>query len=218
MTLIFPDGPWRVAPLDEVAARLPATATRHPETADRPPASSALTVVAVDGHGGSGKSTLATALATRVPRTAIVHTDDIAWHHSIFGWSDLLVDGVLAPARRGEEVTFRPPAWQRRGREGAVHVPAGTRTLVVEGTGAGRLELAPFTDLVIFLDADLDEGRRRCLARDGDTPQARAFWDGWMAEETPFMAEHRPWERAGLILCGTSDLPHDPTREAVVRD
>ena len=52
----------------------------------------------------------------------MVGTDDIAWNHSIFGWSDALVDGVLRPYRAGAAVSYRPPGWVRHGRDGAVEV------------------------------------------------------------------------------------------------
>lgn len=37
-----------------------------------------------------------------------------------------------------------------------------------------------------------------------------------MAEELPFLAADRPWERSGAVVLGTADLLDDPTREAVV--
>lgn len=38
----------------------------------------------------------------------------------------------------------------------------------------------------------------------------------WMAEEMPFLAGQRPWERADLIACGTPETPFDPLTELVV--
>ncbi|WP_328473118.1 hypothetical protein OHA21_11670 [Actinoplanes sp. NBC_00393] len=157
-------------------------------------------IVAIDGHGGAGKTTIAAELAASVPDAAVVHTDDVAWHHSFFGWSDLLIEGVLEPLHRGEAVSYRPPAWAERGREGAIEVPAGCSLVVVEGTGAARRELMHLVDFVIWIESDLAEGRRRCLARDGDTQEARDFWDEWMREETPFYADQQPWLRADLVL------------------
>jgi len=37
-----------------------------------------------------------------------------------------------------------------------------------------------------------------------------------MTEEIPFLAADRPWERATIIVAGTPDVPHDPTREVVI--
>ena len=69
-------------------------------------------VLAVDGRSSSGKSTLASRLADAVAGSAVVHTDDVAWQHSRFGWTDLLTGSILIPARAGQPVMFRP---RRRG-------------------------------------------------------------------------------------------------------
>ncbi|WP_448616355.1 hypothetical protein [Modestobacter sp. URMC 112] len=85
-------GPWRPAPLPALLD-LVLTAAGNPE--DRP------RIVAVDGRGASGKSTLAARLGALVPASAVVHTDDLAWHEPLFGWGHLLADDVLRPLREG---------------------------------------------------------------------------------------------------------------------
>ena len=57
----------------------------------------------------------ATLLRLADPGAVVVHTDDVAWWHAAFDWVDLLVEGVLAPARRGAAVAYRPPKWDERG-------------------------------------------------------------------------------------------------------
>ena len=85
-------------------------------------------------------------------------------------------------------------------------MPAETDLLIIEGTGAGRLEAAPYVDALIWVDVDLDVARERGLARDvasgvnGTRAEAEKFWDEWMAEEIPFLNRHRPRERADLIV------------------
>lgn len=198
-------GPWRVAPVEELV-RLVVAAAGAP--AGRP------RIVAVDGRGGGGKSTLAARLGAAVPRSATVHTDDVAWHESYFGWAPLLADGVLQPVRRGEAVSYRPPAWQARGREGVIAVPPGLDLLIVEGVGAGQRALSDLVDAVVWVQSDAREARSRGIARDlaagvnGDSAQATAFWHEWMAEELPFQARQRPWERACLVVAGTPTLTH----------
>lgn len=188
-----------------------------------PPGRGRRAVLAIDGHGGSGKSTLAELLvaASDVP-AAVVHTDDIAWHHSIFGWADAMVDGVLAPYRDGGPVRFRPPGWVARGRPGAVEVPGETELLILEGTGSGRRELTAWTDALIWMHIDLEVARARALARDvatgvngGTWESAARFWDEWMAEEIPFMTADRPWERADAVVDGAPDLLTAPGEVAV---
>ena len=172
-----------------------------------PPGDQAL--ILVDGRSGSGKSTFAERVA-RLLDGAVVHSDDIAWHHDPIDWADVLVDGVIAPWRRGEAVSFRPPGWVSKGRRGAVEVPPGP-LLVVEGVGAGRAGLAACAELVVWVQSDRDEARRRGLTRDvelGRSPEeAAAFWEQWMLAEAPFLATDRPWSRASLVVNGT--LPEE---------
>jgi hypothetical protein len=104
-------GPWRAEPLTAAAATV--MQPGHGKGAGRRPF-----VLAVDGRSSSGKTTLAGRLRDVMAGSAVVHTDDIAWWHSRFGWADLLIDGVLLPARAGQPVTFRPPQWDQRQRRG----------------------------------------------------------------------------------------------------
>ena len=93
-------GPWRAEPLSTVIEGLthpgPGTAVRG-----RP------VVLAVDGRSNSGKTTLTARIGEAVPGSAVVHTDDIAWAHSRFGWADLLIEGILVPVHQGRAVSYR---------------------------------------------------------------------------------------------------------------
>ncbi len=181
-------GPWRTVAVADLYAAL-----------GRP------RVLAVDGRSGSGKSTLVARLVATVPGAAVVHTDDVAWHHDFFEWAELLAAGVLAPWRAGHDVSYRPPAWVARGRAGAITVPSGAALLVVEGVGAGRRALGPFVDALVWVQTDRAVATRRGLHRDGGDV---AFWDEWEARERPFLAADRPWERADLVVSG-QDVRHD---------
>jgi hypothetical protein len=183
-------------------------------------------ILAVDGRSNAGKTTLAARIHAAVPGSAVVHTDDVAWEHSRFGWADLLADGILVPVRRGLAVSFRPPRWAEHGREGAIDVPAGCPLLVIEGDGAGRREVGHLIDALIWVQSDEREAGRRALGRaghpdaidganmaaDGSPPDQA----GWMAEEIPFNTAQRTWERADLVVCGTPEIPFDPATEIVV--
>lgn len=204
-------GPWRAEPLTRVIEIL----TQSPMSmaaGDHP------VVLAIDGRSSSGKTRLADRIHQAVPGSAVVHTDDIAWCHSRFGWADLLVDGVLLPARHGSAVTFQPPRWAEHGRTGTINVPAHCPLLIIEGAGAGRREAADLTDALIWVQSDQRETSRRSLARVGQ-PGGPASVDSlraWMAEEDPFLADQRPWERASLIAAGTPSISFDATTELVV--
>ena len=200
-------GPWEVV---SVQSLLDSWLDKLPERNQRPG------VVAVDGRGANGKSTFAAVLSRAVPGSVVVPTDDIAWHHGFFNWAELARDGVLTQAHAGQEVRYRPPAWDQRGREGTIEVPLGCPLLILEGCGAAQKELMPLIDVVVWVQSDIERAKVRGLMRDGGTAEAEAFWDEWMAEEFPFFAEQRPWERADVIVSGMPDLEYNPALQAVV--
>jgi hypothetical protein len=175
-------------------------------------------VLAVDGRSSSGKTTLAALMQGTVAGAAVVHTDDIAWWHSRFGWADLLIDAILLPIHRGEQVSFRPPRWAEHGRGGSIDVPASCPLLIIEGVGAGRREAAHLVDVLIWVQSDQRKAERRSLARVGQPGGPRTVRDlcEWMAEEEPFLADQKPWERAELIVAGTPQIHFDPLTELVV--
>jgi hypothetical protein len=148
----------------------------------------------------------------------VVHTDDVAWSHSFFDWTDILIGGVLEPVHRGEPVSFRPSAWRKRNRDGAIEVPQGGELVIVEGVGAARHELMHVVDAVVWVQSDMAEAERRGIERDGGDEAAVSFWHLWMAEELPFMARQRPWTRANVIVAGTPRVPHDPANEVVIAE
>ena len=203
-------GPWHVVPLGELLHVV--LDIDHPP-ADRP------WILAVDGRAGSGKSTLANRLCHLIPNCAVVHTDDIAWHHSFFGWSDLMIEGILRPLQAGKAVHYRPPGWDSHGRSGAIDIAQGLDVVMIEGVGASRTELAPWIDRSVWVQSDYEEAERRGIARDGKTKgaeEARSFWYEWQAEEVNFLQRQRPWERATIIVNGTPRQPYRPGTEVVV--
>jgi energy-coupling factor transporter ATP-binding protein EcfA2 len=200
-------GPWQVVPLAQLVRML---RDGEPAPTGRP------RVLAVDGRSGSGKTTLAERIRGAVPASTVVHTDDVAWNQAMFDWTNLLIGGVLEPVRRGEPVSFRPPAWRERNRDGAIEVPRGDELVIVEGAGAARRELMHVVDAVVWVQSDMAEAERRGIERDGGDQAAVSFWHLWMAEELPFMAQQRPWTRAKVIVAGTPEIPHDPATEIVV--
>jgi hypothetical protein len=200
-------GPWRVVPLADLVAHLH-EATQH--ITNRP------VVVALDGRSSSGKTSLSGRLAAHIPGAAVVHTDDVAWSESAFNWAELLAAGVLEPVRRGEAVAFRPPAWEERGREGSIDVPRGIALLLVEGVGSGRRSLTPLVDAVVYVQTDAEVTRARDdvrLAAGEINPENYA---SWMAEEYPFVAAERAWERAVAIVNGSPVPPPDADDEVVL--
>ena len=196
-------GPWAAATSAELLRLLDAAAGL---VGGRP------RIVAVDGRSAGGKTTLAARLHAAVPASAVVHTDDVAWNESWFGWAPLLAHGVLEPVRHRAGVRFQPPSWPAHGRDGAIEVPAGLDLVIVEGVGASQRALSGLLDAAVWVQSDAAEAERRGIARDialgvnGDEDASIAFWHEWMAQEAPFLAADRPWERADVIACGTPAL------------
>src|SRR6202034_4537852 len=138
-----------------------------------------------------------------------------------FGWADLLIDGILEPVHKGRAVRYRPPKWDEHCRDGSLEVPVGCPMLIIEGDGAGRREVAHLVDTLIWVQADEREAAQRSAARAANphaADLANKAVDGtpfdeqeWMAEEIPFNAAERTWERADIIVCGTAEIPYDPS-------
>lgn len=211
--------PWRVELLSIV---IDAVMGRGPDRSS----SSRPAVLAVDGRSNNGKTTVAARIGDMVPGSVVIHTDDIAWENSRFSWADLLIDGILVPVHQGQEVSYRPPRWDEHGRDGSIDVPVGCPLLIIEGDGAGRREVAHLIDTLIWVQADEREAAQRAVARaavptaadlaNRAVDEAPFDDEGWMAEEIPFNAAQRTWERADIIVCGTPEVPYDPSTEIVI--
>jgi hypothetical protein len=81
-----------------------------------------------------------------------------------------------------------------------------------------RVLPAHLIDAGIWVQSDERETERRNLARVGQPDKLPTEQDHreWMAEENPFQASQRPWERADPILCGTPQFPFDRANELVI--
>ena len=200
-------GDWEVLGIGELAQLLVEHAARGRRL---------VKLIALDGHSSSGKTTLSGRLARELAHSAVLHSDDIAWHHSLFDWRELLVEGILNPLQAGAPVSYRPPAWVERGRPGAITVPEGTQLLILEGVGVTRADLHDLFDVAVWVETDEPERLRRDDGRVAAGEISREDYDGWMAVENPFLAADRPWLRADVMVAGHSPLPHDPATEVVV--
>lgn len=164
-----------------------------------------LAIVGIDGRSGSGKSSLARGISALDSHIAVVHTDDVAWHHSFFDWAEMLVENVLVPLRdHGAPLSFRPPSWFDRDRLGAIEVPSGTSLVLIEGVGACRAELRPFLDAAVWVDASRQASSQRVAARGVDSPD---FMAAWNAAEEVFLDADRPWEVADVVVSGELGQP-----------
>jgi hypothetical protein len=169
-------GPWRVELLSTV---IETTIWHGPAKA----VSGRPAVLAVDGRSNAGKTTLAARICQAIPGSAVVHTDDIAWEHSRFGWADLLIEGILEPRAPRPGGQLPPAALGRARPEGSIEVATGCPLLVIDGDGAGRREVADLIDVLIWVQSDEREAERRMLARIGKPNEAPTLWHHreWMA-------------------------------------
>lgn len=166
-----------------------------------------LTIIGIDGRSRSGKTTLAGRLAGE--GIVVIHTDDVAWHHSFFDWTETLVTNLLRPLRdEGLPVSFTPSPWVERGRPGRIDIPDGTRIVVVEGVGAARAELSDWLDATIWVETspELAMGRTRELDR-----EPAGFVEDWMRAENAHLQRDQPWMRATAIVRGGDPAPCDGT-------
>jgi hypothetical protein len=86
--------------------------------------------VAINGHSSSGNTSLSRRLTDALRQCSVLHTDDIAWHHGVFSWDELLINKVLPVVRDRRALNYRPPAWVARGRDGAITLD-GDRDFVI---------------------------------------------------------------------------------------
>ena len=165
-------------------------------------------IVAVDGRSASGKSTL-TAGCSGTCRTRPWSTPTTSPGTSRCSPGHLLADGVLRPLRRGEAVTFQPPAWPRhrtercgtRARRARVRHRRGSRRQPTRGRRPRRRHR-------------VGPGRRRrgraarhrpghrggCQRRSRADRRVLAAVDD---RELAFFDRQQPWTRAHVVVNGS---------------
>ena len=208
-------GPWELIPIQQIANRVDQRCRQQTVARQQPnntPGAlgmhSSRSIVLIDGSGGSGKSTFAKALAAHLPDAAVLHTDDIAWWLDPIDWVEPMMEGVIRPWLSGQDVSYRPPGWIARGRQGQVTASGGQdAVLVIEGVGAVRDALLPYAAYSVWVYTPGLLAAERILARDigtdgGSRAEVAAFQPGWMDREVPFHLEQKPWDRADLIVDG----------------
>ena len=167
-------------------------------------------LVAIDGRCGAGKSTLAAQLREQLP-CRVFHMDDFFLRPEQRTAARLAQPGenvdherflteVLLPARRGEDVTYRPYLCARRSLDAPVAAPAA-RLTIVEGAYACHPALWEYYDLWVFLTVDSEEQLRRIQARNGPE-RAIQFRDRWIPLEEAYFAAFDVAARCDMLLHG----------------
>jgi uridine kinase len=178
-----------------------------------PPRLGATRLVCVDGPAGSGKTTFAGRLTGVLGTDAVlVHMDDLYAGWTLTGAVARLGAGVLRPLADGVPGAYHRYDWAAaRFDPDPVPVTAAP-VLVVEGCGSGARVLAPWTTLLIWIEAPRPLRLARGLARDGAALEEH--WRRWQRTEAAAFATEDTRARAGLRVDGAA--PGDGTAFATV--
>lgn len=157
-------------------------------------------LICVDGPAGAGKTTLAARLQEAEPDSAVVHLDDL-----YDGWGDPLDEGfarrlleqVVQPWLSGAGPRYQRYDWAVGAFADWVSLPY-TRVLIVEGVGAGCVEVRRHASALYFLDADPVAARERVIARDGAAVAAHI--EQWQRKEAEHFAANGTREAASILL------------------
>jgi uridine kinase len=159
-------------------------------------------LIAIDGRAGAGKTTFAALLKTRLsPHFSIetIHLDNL-----YNGWESAfdrhLTDSLLSAIsahQSGEEIVLRHFDWAKNCFGDEVRYQQ-SQLLIIEGVGALQQILLPHFTASIWIDIDLQEGRDRVIARDGDVSEP--FIDNWVRLQERLFKEENSREAADFIL------------------
>jgi uridine kinase len=174
-------------------------------------------VLAINGNSSSGKTSLSRRLARALPQCAVLHTDDLAWHHGVFSWDELLINDVLPALRAGRALDYRPPAWIARGRQAAITLDGSRQFVIIEGVGSSQTSIRPQLDVIIWVDTPQSVRDSRDALRVAAGETSATSYANWMSEENAYMAAERPWQHADLIVDGSDMSDHDRETQIVLR-
>ena len=176
------------------------------ELPDRPARRTPL-VLAIDGRSGAGKTLLAHAAAVELRAGAAPDIAVLALEDLYLGWDGLQAGldaaaGLLADLAAGRAGSAPRWDWNDSRVDGLVTVGHPLPSvLVVEGCGAGSDTLAPYVDLLVWIEVPEERRRRRAQARDGEWGVP---WERWAAAEAELLARRDAPALADLVV-GTTD-------------
>ncbi|ALE93242.1 anthranilate synthase [Arthrobacter alpinus] len=170
-------------------------------------------IIAIDGRSGAGKTTLALELATLLRRhrtVSLFHLEDI-----YPGWDGLdagvqrYVSTVLDPLHRDLPAAWTAWDWESN-KDGAACTTPTAEVVLVEGVGASHASALPFVDVVIWVQAPVQQRKQRALERDGETYVP--FWDRWAAQEELLFAGWDAAAAADIVVDGCESVAAAPER------
>lgn len=168
-------------------------------------------LIGIDGCGGAGKSTLAKLVKEAYSNVTIVHIDDfyfpkdqIIQSHPTqkpigadLDWQRVFAQ-VIEPLTKEQSGYYQRYDWDLDQLAEWHTVPTGG-IVIIEGVYSTRNELQTYYDLTIWVDCPREIRLKRGIDRDGEG--ARQIWENnWMVAEEMYMNEHKPQDRAKLVL------------------
>lgn len=172
-------------------------------------------VVGIDGGSGAGKTSLAQHLQQELPNVTIIATADFMVPLSQQAQSHYKKIGGEMDWQRLKEQVLIPLAMNKAAKYWC-YEPAEPMTqqwkevppqgiVIVEGIYSTRLELAPYYDLKIWVDAPKHIRLARNIAKDGH--QTKAYWEQeQLPQEQYYIDEHLPHKYADMLLDGSTKL------------
>jgi uridine kinase len=162
-------------------------------------------LVALDGPAGSGKTSIAAGIEEMLTKdgtgVSTLHMDDLydGWTGLDAALEERVLDQVLRPLAADRQARWQQYDWYA-GRFDRWHLLDPTDVLILEGCGSGAARYAPYTSLLVWVEARRETRVRRGVERDGE--QVLANWLAWMDLETTYFATNRTSARAE-VTCWT---------------
>ncbi len=161
-------------------------------------------VIGIDGHGASGKSTIARRVAAAI-EVALVSGDDFFADGgagdlaAYYDWPRLRRE-ALEPLRAGQVARFISSDPFVAGRAGSVVTIEPATVVVLEGVGAGAMQIDDLVDRAVLVDTPAQER----VARLRERVDPHEWDDHWLEAERRYF-ESRPRSSFDLIVAGADE-------------
>jgi len=201
----------RLALLEALADRIASVVRPHPVR------------VAIDGVDGVGKTTLANELVEPLRHRGrpVIRASIDGFHNprrfryrtgrnSPEGYyrdsfdHGAVIDSLLRPLGPGGSLSYRPAVFDYRTDspvESASALAPPSAILLFDGVFLHRVELQPYWDFSLFLDAPFDVTIARCAGRDGSSPEVDAPENHRYVEgQRLYLRECEPARKATIVI------------------
>lgn len=170
-------------------------------------------LIAVDGPAGSGKTTFAKALAGHLPKSQVVHMDDI-----YNGWEDALTDSlafnlkrwIVDPFKNETQIKYPVFNWRNYSYQEEKTIASQT-SVILEGVGAGNDRVFRDLDFLIWVEADLSIGLERVKKRDGEAVAQQLI--AWREKELEWFSQNQTKAKSQLMIDGNPPAKIDLAKE-----